>query len=197
MANGLADPSPDPVARNGLAQRAGRGESDPRAQRLRVADEERREQGTGVLDAGVVNPAKVLGAQQTDTFRKTCDTALPLFGADGEFFAAPGAAAGQNGATVLRLHPGAEPVRLRAMAVVRLKGTFRHDDYKEPVYQDFSRVSQGMNQALAVGGSRFARTTRTTSSFRNGFRSRGTFMPRSRRTTASEYPDMKTILALG
>src|SRR6478735_7162988 len=123
MANGLADPSPDPVARDGLAQRAGRGESDPRAAQglrgLRFADAERREQGTGVLDAGVVNPAKVLGAQQTDTFRKTCDTALPLFGADGEFLAAPRAAAGQNGAAVLRLHPGAKPVRLRAMAVVR------------------------------------------------------------------------------
>ena len=143
MANGLADPSPDPVARDSLAQRAGRGESDPRPLGLRVADIERREQGTGVLDAGVVNPAKVLGAQQTDTFRKTCDTALPLFGADGEFLAAARPAAGQNGATVLRLHPGAEPVRLRPMAVVRLIGAFRHDDYKQPVYQEFCRVSQG------------------------------------------------------
>ena len=79
MANGLADPPPDPVARDGLAQRAGRGESDPRAAQglrgLRFADAERREQGTGVFDAGVVNPAEVLGTQQTDTFRKTCDAA--------------------------------------------------------------------------------------------------------------------------
>ena len=142
MANGLAEPSPDPVARDGFAQGARTGESDARPFRLRLADVERREQGTGVLDASVVNPAEVLGAQQTGTFRKACDTALPL-GADGEFFASAGAAAGQNGATVLRLHPGAEPVRLRPMAVVRLIGTFRHDDYKEPVYQDFCRVSWG------------------------------------------------------
>ena len=75
MANGLADPPPDPVARDGLPQRARTRKTDMRSGRLRLADAERREQGTGVFDAVVVNPAKVLGAQQTDTFRKTCDTA--------------------------------------------------------------------------------------------------------------------------
>ena len=129
MADGLADPPPDSVARDGLPQRARTRETDMRSGRLRLADAERREQGTGVLDAVVVNPAKVLGAQQTDTFRKTCDTGLPL-GTDGELLATARAPAGQNGASVLRLHPGAEPVRLRPMAVVRLIGAFRHDDYK-------------------------------------------------------------------
>ena len=129
MADGLADTPPDPVARHGFAQSARTGESDARPWRLRIADVERREQGTGVLGAGVVNPAEVLGAQQTDTFRKTCDTGLPL-GTDGELLATARTPAGQNGASVLRLHPGAEPVRLRPMAVVRLIGAFRHDDYK-------------------------------------------------------------------
>lgn len=129
MPDGLAKAPPDPIARNGLADRAGKRKTDARSVGLGFADEERREQGTGVLRAGIVNPAKILGAQQTDTFRKTSDRVLPL-GADREFLAAARATAGQNGAAVLRLHPGAKPVRLRAMAVVRLIGAFRHDDYK-------------------------------------------------------------------
>ena len=132
MAHGLAEAAPDAVSRDSVPQRARERESDPRPDGLGFADTERCEQGTGVLDAGVVNPAKVLGAQQTGTFRKTCDTRLPL-GADGQFFATARAPAGQNGASVLRLHPGAEPVRLRPMAVVRLIGAFRHDDYKQVV----------------------------------------------------------------
>jgi hypothetical protein len=51
--------------------------------------------------------------------------ALPL-GTDGEFLAAAGAAPGKNGPAVLGLHARAEPVRFGAMAVVRLKSTFRH-----------------------------------------------------------------------
>jgi len=51
--------------------------------------------------------------------------ALP-FGADGELFAAPRTAAGKNGTPVLGFHSGQEPVRLGAVAVIRLKSTFRH-----------------------------------------------------------------------
>jgi hypothetical protein len=129
MPDGFAKPPADPIARDGLADRAGKCKTDAGPIGFRLADEERRKQGTGILRAGIVNPAEILGAQQADTFRKTSDTVLP-FGADRELFAAARAAAGQNGAAVLRLHPGAKPVRLRAMAVVRLIGAFRHDDYK-------------------------------------------------------------------
>ena len=73
MPDGFAEAPPDPVARDGIAQGARKSKSDPRSRRLRFADAERGKQGTGVLDAGVVNPAEILGAQQTDTFRKTSD----------------------------------------------------------------------------------------------------------------------------
>ena len=48
------------------------------------------------------------------------------FVAYGEFFAALRATAGENGTSVLRLHAGAEPVRLGAVTVVRLESTFGH-----------------------------------------------------------------------
>jgi hypothetical protein len=50
---------------------------------------------------------------------------LPL-GTDGQFLAAASAAPGQNGASVLGLHAGQKPVGLGAVAIVRLKSTFRH-----------------------------------------------------------------------
>jgi hypothetical protein len=50
---------------------------------------------------------------------------LPL-GAYGELFAAPGAAAGKYGASILRFHAGTEAVRLGPAAIIRLKGAFRH-----------------------------------------------------------------------
>ena len=48
------------------------------------------------------------------------------FVADGQFVAALGAAARQHGAAILRFHPGPESVSLRALAIIRLKCTFRH-----------------------------------------------------------------------
>jgi hypothetical protein len=48
-------------------------------------------------------------------------------GADGDLVTALGSAAAENGGTGLCLHPGEEPVSLRAVAAVRLKGTLRHD----------------------------------------------------------------------
>jgi hypothetical protein len=41
---------------------------------------------------------------------------------------AAGAAARENGAAVLGFHARAKSVRLGAMAIIRLKGTFRHSD---------------------------------------------------------------------
>jgi hypothetical protein len=127
--DGFADAPPDPIAHHGFAERAGDCKADPRSIRLRLADGERREQRTGILPALIVDSAEMLGAQQTDTFRKSRDSVLPLR-TDGEFFPATGAAACKHGAAVFRFHPGAETVCLRAMTVVGLKGAFRHDDYK-------------------------------------------------------------------
>jgi hypothetical protein len=42
--------------------------------------------------------------------------------------ASAGAPPGQHGPPVLGFHPGAESVRLGAMAIIRLKGAFRHGD---------------------------------------------------------------------
>jgi len=46
--------------------------------------------------------------------------------ADGNLVTALGTAAAENGCARLGLHPGKEPVRLRAVAAVRLEGTLRH-----------------------------------------------------------------------
>jgi hypothetical protein len=46
--------------------------------------------------------------------------------ADGDLVATLGTAAAENGCARLGLHPGKEPVCLRAVAAVRLKGTLRH-----------------------------------------------------------------------
>lgn len=48
------------------------------------------------------------------------------FVADRQLVAAPGAAARQHGAAILRRHPGPESMSLRALAIIRLKCTFRH-----------------------------------------------------------------------
>jgi hypothetical protein len=93
--------------------------------RLRFADTKCRKQGPGEPGTLVIYPAEVFGTQQTDTFRKTRDGALPL-GADGQFLAAACAAPGQNGASVLSFHTGAKPMRFGAVTIVRLKSTFRH-----------------------------------------------------------------------
>ena len=48
------------------------------------------------------------------------------FVADGQLVAALGATARQHGAAILRFHPGPESVGLCALAIIRLKCTFRH-----------------------------------------------------------------------
>jgi len=48
------------------------------------------------------------------------------FVADRQLVAATGPPARQYGAAILRFHPGPESVSLRALAIIRLKCTFRH-----------------------------------------------------------------------
>ena len=48
------------------------------------------------------------------------------FVADREFMAAPCAAARQHGAAIFRFHARPEPMGLGALAIIRLKCTFRH-----------------------------------------------------------------------
>ena len=121
----LADTPLDTVPHDRFTDRARDGEPDTRPVRLRLADTKSREEGPRESGTLVINSSKVFGSQQTDTFRKTRDGVLPL-GANGQFLAPACAATGQNGASVLGLHPGAKPMRLRAVSVIRLKSTFRH-----------------------------------------------------------------------
>jgi hypothetical protein len=124
-AHRLADPSLDAVSHHGFAEGARAGEADMRPLRLRFADTKCRKEGPREPGTLVIYPAKVFGTQQTDTFRKTRDGALPL-GANSQFLAAAGTAPGQNGASVLGLHTSAKPMRFGAVTIVRLKSTFRH-----------------------------------------------------------------------
>ncbi len=124
-AHGFADAPFDTVAHDRFTDGTRDSETDMRPIRLRLEDTKSGEEGPGEPGALVVNSSKVFGSQQTDTFRKTRDGVLPL-GANGQFLAATSAAAGENGAAVLGLHTGAKPVRFGAMAIIRLKGTFRH-----------------------------------------------------------------------
>ena len=124
-ADRLTDPPLDAVSHNGFAECTGAGETNARSLRLRFPDTECRKQGAGKPGTLVVNPTEIFGTQQTDTFRKTRDGVLPL-GANGQFLTAASAAPGQNGTSVLGLHTGTKPMRFGAVAVVRLKSTFRH-----------------------------------------------------------------------
>jgi hypothetical protein len=124
-ADGLADTPLDSVADHGFAEGAGCSEADMRPISLRFADAERRKERAGETGALIVNSSEVFRPQQTNTFRKSRDGALP-FGADSELLAATGATAREDGPAVLSFHARPEPVRLGAVAIVRLKGTCRH-----------------------------------------------------------------------
>ena len=123
--HGFADTPLDPVAHNGLAERPGCCKSNARSAGFGLAKTERGEKRTGKARSFIIDSSEILRSQQADTFRKTWDGRLP-FVADRELFAAPGATAGQYGAPILGLHTAAETVGLRAMAIIRLKSTFRH-----------------------------------------------------------------------
>ena len=127
QSDGLADAAPNAIPHHGLTNGAGNGKTDAWTVQLRLADREGGKQRACEFGARVVNPSKVFGSQQTNTFRKTRDGGLPL-GADRQFVAAAGATTSEDGPAVLGFHPGAKSVRLGAMAIIRLKGAFRHSD---------------------------------------------------------------------
>jgi hypothetical protein len=117
----------DAIAYDRFADRARNCKSDTWADGFGFADTEGGEQGTGTPGTLIVDSSEILRTQQTDTFRKTRDGELPLV-ADREFFAASGAAAGENSAAVFGFHTRTEAVSLGTVTIIRLKGTFRHDD---------------------------------------------------------------------
>jgi hypothetical protein len=124
-ADRLADTPFDTVPHDRFANGARDSKADMRSVRLRLSDTKSGEEGPGEAGTLVINSSKVFGSQQTDTFRKTRDGVLPL-GANGQFLAATCATTGENGAAILGFHTSAKPVRFGAVAIIRLKGTFRH-----------------------------------------------------------------------
>jgi hypothetical protein len=124
-AYGLTDPSLNAISHHGFAEGARAGEANMWSFQLRFADTECRKQRSGEPGTLVINPAEVFGTQQTDTFRKTRYGDLPLR-TDREFLAASGAATGENSTAILGFHTGTEAMRLGAVAIIRLKSTFRH-----------------------------------------------------------------------
>ena len=92
---------------------------------LRFTETERGKEGAGETAPLVIDASKILGTQQTDTFRKTRYGDLPLR-TDRKFLAATGAAASENSTAILGFHTGTEAMSLGAVAIIRLKSTFRH-----------------------------------------------------------------------
>lgn len=124
-AHGLPDAPLDAVPRHRLAEGPWRRKPDVWPGGLRLAEAKSREQRAGIPGAPVIDSSEIFRSQEADTFRKTRDGALPL-GTDGEFFPAPGPAARKHRAAIFGFHAGAKSVRLRAVTIIRLKGTFRH-----------------------------------------------------------------------
>ena len=115
----------DSIAHDGFAERARSCEADPWPVALRLANTKSREQRSGTPGTLVVNSSEVLRSQKADTFRKTRDGELPLV-TDSQLLAAGRPTAGKNGTAVLGFHPRAEAMCFSAVAIIRLKGTFRH-----------------------------------------------------------------------
>ena len=124
-ADSLANAPFDAVSDHGFTKGAGSSEADTRPIGPQLADAERHEKRARETGTLIVNSSEVFRSQQTNTFRKSRDGALP-FGADRELLAAPGAAAGEDGPAVLGFHPRKKPVRLGAVAIIRLKSAFWH-----------------------------------------------------------------------
>ena len=70
QAYGFAHTPPDPVAHHCLAERARRGETDPRTARLRLSHAEGRKERARKTGAVIIDSAEIRGAQQTNTFRE-------------------------------------------------------------------------------------------------------------------------------
>jgi len=124
-ADRLADTPLDAVTQHGFPEGARRGEPDVRSIRLRLADAKSREQGPGEAGTVVVDAPEIFRSKQANTFGKTGDGILPL-GTNGQLLATPGPAAGKHRAAILGLHASEEAMRLGAVAIIRLKSTFRH-----------------------------------------------------------------------
>lgn len=125
VAYGFTQPPFDPVARHSLAQRTGDRKSNPRSFRVWIANAKGGKARPRKPAALVINPSEVLRSQQADAFRKTSDGLVP-FGADRELLAPTRSAPREHRPAILRLHSGAETVRLGALAVVWLIRTLRH-----------------------------------------------------------------------
>jgi len=123
--HGFADPPFDAVTHHCLPDRSGDSEADLWSVIMRLSDAKSGKQRTRILRAAIVNSSEIFGSQQANTFRKSRDGVLSL-GTYSEFLAAARAAAGQHGSPVFGLHTASESMRLRAMTIIRLKGTFRH-----------------------------------------------------------------------
>ena len=115
----------DTIAHDGFAERARDGKSDTWADGFGLANTKGSEQGVSVPGTLIVNSSEVLRTQKADTFRKTSDGELPLV-TNSQLLAAGRPTAGKNGTAVLGFHPRAEAMCFSAVAIIRLKGTFRH-----------------------------------------------------------------------
>ena len=105
QAHGFAYAPLDAIADHGFAEGAGGSEPDMRSVRLRFANAEGREQGTGETGSVFVDASEVVRTKQAYTFGKTGDGILPL-GTNGEFLAAPGSATRQHRTAILGFHTG-------------------------------------------------------------------------------------------
>ena len=124
-ADGLAQAPLDTIAHHGVADRTGHSKPDVGTIGLGLADAKGREERTGVACSLIIDSSEIFRSQQTDTFGKTSDGALPL-GADSKLLAAPRPAARKHRSAILGLHAGAEAVGFGTVTVIRLKGAFRH-----------------------------------------------------------------------
>jgi hypothetical protein len=124
-ADRLTDAPPDTVANDGLADCARQSKADARTLSQRFPKAERGEEGAGETAPLVIHAPEIFGTQQTDTFRKTRYGDLPLR-TDREFLAATSAATGKDSTAILGFHTGTEAMSLGAVAIIRLKSTFRH-----------------------------------------------------------------------
>ena len=124
-ADRFPQPPFDAIARHGLAEPTRNREPDPGTVRRRLANTKSREARARKPAALVVNPSEISRTQQANTFRKTSDGLVP-FGADRELLAPTRPAPRQDRPAILSLHAGAETMRFRAPAIIRLIRTLRH-----------------------------------------------------------------------
>jgi hypothetical protein len=68
---GFADTPPDPVARDGFAERPGCCKSDMGSAAFEIAQTKRGEQRTGKARSFVIDSPEIFRSQQADTFRET------------------------------------------------------------------------------------------------------------------------------